>query len=149
MAKIRVTKRFHWEMSHALFDYNGLCRNMHGHSYIMYATIIGEPIDNPKSPKHGMVIDFSDFKKIVKDLIVDKYDHSVVLNKAENIENINQIKGLFDRLILLDYQPTCELMVADFAAIIQSALPERLKLHSLKLYETATSYAEWFADDQI
>jgi len=149
MTKIRVTKRFHWEMSHALFDYNGLCRNMHGHSYIMYATIIGEPINDFSSPKHGMVIDFSDFKKIVKDLIVDKYDHSVVLNKAENIDNINQIKGLFDRLILLDYQPTCELMVADFAKIIRSALPERLKLHSLKLYETATSYAEWFADDQI
>ncbi len=149
MAKIRVTKRFHWEMSHALFDYNGLCRNMHGHSYIMYATVIGEPIDDPTSPKHGMVIDFSDFKKLVKHLIVDKYDHSVVLNKSENIQPINQIKGLFDRLIMLNYQPTCELMVVDFAEKIQSALPKNLKLHSLKLYETATSYAEWFADDQI
>ncbi len=149
MAKIRVTKQFKWEMSHALFDYNGLCRNMHGHSYIMHATIIGEPLNDEKSPKHGMVIDFGDFKQLVNELIVDKFDHAVVLNKHENTDALSKIKGLFDRLIVLDYQPTCELMVTDFAEQIQAALPNHLTLFSLKLYETATSYAEWFADDQI
>lgn len=149
MAKIRVTKQFKWEMSHALFNYNGLCRNMHGHSYIMYATIIGEPLNDEKSPKHGMVIDFGDFKRLVNELIVNKFDHAVVLNKHENTEDLNKIKGLFDRLIVLDYQPTCELMVTDFAEQIQAILPNHLSLFCLKLYETSTSYAEWFADDQI
>ena len=148
MTKIRVTKRFHWEMSHALFDYDGLCRNMHGHSYIMYATVIGEPLNDESHPKHGMVIDFSEFKKLIKDTIVDRFDHSVVLSSKEQYSDLSKIKGLFDRMIILNYQPTCELMVTDFAHQIMKKLPEHLSLYSLRLYETATSYAEWFADDQ-
>jgi 6-pyruvoyltetrahydropterin/6-carboxytetrahydropterin synthase len=148
MPRIRVTKRFNWEMSHALLDYDGLCRNLHGHSYLMYATVIGEPLDNESHPKYGMVIDFSDFKKLINELIVERFDHSVVLNKKEMIDKLNTAHPMFERLILLDYQPTCELMVADFANQIQAILPENLSLHSLRLYETATSYAEWFAEDQ-
>jgi 6-pyruvoyltetrahydropterin/6-carboxytetrahydropterin synthase len=47
----------------------------------------------------------------------------------------------------VDYQPTSEMMVIDFAQKIKSRLPENIQLFSLKLQETATSYAEWFADD--
>ncbi len=148
MTKIRVTKRFNWEMAHALYNYDGLCRNVHGHSYIMYATIIGEPINDENDKKNGMVIDFGDFKKIVKDNIVDKFDHSLVINQKEKHDDFLKIDGLFNRLIVLDYQPTCELMVIDFAQRIIENLPKGIKLHSLRLYETATSYAEWFANDQ-
>ena len=48
---------------------------------------------------------------------------------------------------MVDYQPTCENMVIDFAQKIQGALPENLKLHHIKLHETATSFAEWYASD--
>ncbi len=56
-------------------------------------------------------------------------------------------KKMFDNTIIVDYQPTCENLVADFAARIKQKLPEKVRLHSLKLYETATSFAEWFASD--
>jgi 6-pyruvoyltetrahydropterin/6-carboxytetrahydropterin synthase len=148
MTKIRVTKRFNWEMSHALFNYDGLCRNIHGHSYIMYATIIGEPIVDENNCKLGMVIDFGDFKTIVKETIVNKFDHSLVLYKKEKHQEFSKTEGLFDRLHILDYQPTCENMVIDFADRISKKLPKEIKLFSLKLYETATSFAEWYSDDQ-
>jgi len=47
----------------------------------------------------------------------------------------------------VDYQPTSEMMVIDFAKKIINRLPKNIQLHSLKLQETATSYAEWFAGD--
>ncbi|HKK68780.1 MAG TPA: 6-carboxytetrahydropterin synthase [Bacteroidales bacterium] len=148
MAKIRVTKRFKWEMSHALHHYDGLCRNLHGHSYIMYATVIGTPTQDKSDPKYGMVLDFGDFKRLVHEEIVDRFDHSVALSDAENYKALKEIKGLFNRIHILPYQPTCENMVEDFAHRIMKKLPDGVDLHSLRLYETATSYAEWFAEDQ-
>ncbi|MFW5805578.1 MAG: 6-pyruvoyl trahydropterin synthase family protein [Bacteroidales bacterium] len=148
MTTIRVTKKFNWEMSHALYNYNGLCRNLHGHSYKMYATVIGSVSSDEKNPKWGMVIDFSDFKKIVREEIVDTFDHSVVLCSKENISSIDNIKSLFDRIHIVDFQPTCENLATDFAQRIKKLLPKGIELYSLRLYETATSYAEWFAGDQ-
>ncbi|MEA3448415.1 MAG: 6-carboxytetrahydropterin synthase [Bacteroidota bacterium] len=148
MTKIRVTKIFNWEMSHALYNYNGLCRNLHGHSYKMHATVIGSLIKDKKNPKWGMVIDFGDFKKIVKKEIVEEFDHSVVLSSKEDIKSIAGIKSLFDRIHIVEFQPTCENLVTEFAHRIRKKLPENIDLHSLRLYETTTSYTEWFAEDQ-
>lgn len=79
MAKIRITKAYKFDMAHALPGHDGLCKNIHGHSYELLVTLIGEPINDQNSPKNGMVIDFKDLKKIIKDLIVDQFDHSLVL----------------------------------------------------------------------
>jgi 6-pyruvoyltetrahydropterin/6-carboxytetrahydropterin synthase len=114
----------------------------------MYATVIGEPSEDKKDPKNGMVLDFGDFKRLVHEEIVDHFDHSVALSESEDYEALKGIKGLFDRIHILPYQPTCENMVDDFAHRIMKKLPEGVELHSLRLYETATSYAEWFAEDQ-
>ena len=66
MATIRVTKSFTFEMAHALWNYDGPCRNIHGHSYELLVTISGHPITDENSPKLGMVMDFGDLKKIVR-----------------------------------------------------------------------------------
>ncbi len=68
MQNIRITKIFHFEMAHALNNYDGLCRNIHGHSYKLRVTLIGQPSNDKTSPKKGMLIDFSDIKKIVREL---------------------------------------------------------------------------------
>ena len=73
MPKIRVTKRFHFEMAHTLYEYDGLCRNIHGHSYNLEVTLIGEPRNEPGHPKDGMVLDFGDLKEIVKSEIVGRF----------------------------------------------------------------------------
>ncbi|MDP5061183.1 6-pyruvoyl trahydropterin synthase family protein [Maribacter spongiicola] len=148
MSNIRITKQFNFETGHALYGYDGKCRNVHGHSYKLSVTVIGRPITDTSHVKLGMVIDFGDLKKIVKEDIVDIFDHATVFNK--NTPHVELAKELTDRghsVILADYQPTSENMVIDFAAKIKSRLPENISLFSLKLQETDTSFAEWYASD--
>ncbi len=148
MSSIRITKKFSFETGHALYGYDGKCRNVHGHSYKLSVTVIGEPIADSSHVKFGMVIDFSDLKKIVKEEIVDVFDHATVFNK--NTPHVELAKELSDRghsVLLVDYQPTSEMMVIDFAEKIKQRLPKQTQLFSLRLQETATSYAEWYAGD--
>ena len=148
MAKIRLTKEFSFESAHALDGYDGLCREIHGHSYRLFVTVKGEPSCREDDPKLGMVMDFGDLKRIVNDEIVDRLDHSFVLRDSEQNKELKVMLGAkFGKVVLVDYQPTCENMLADFAERLQRALPERVQLHSLRLHETATSYAEWYCDD--
>ncbi len=148
MSKIRITKQFSFETGHALYGYDGKCRNVHGHSYKLSVTVIGSPISDTSNVKFGMVIDFGDLKKIVKEEIVNVFDHATVFNK--NTPHIELAKELEDRghnVLLVDYQPTSEMMIIDFAKKIKSRLSNNIKLHSLKLRETESSFAEWYASD--
>lgn len=149
MDRIRITKHFDFETAHALYGYDGKCKNIHGHSYHLHVTVIGTPIENADHPKNGMVMDFGDLKNIVKEEIVVKFDHAVVLNaNSPHRELARTIEDHSHKIVLVPYQPTSEKMLFDFAERIAKRLPENVALHSLKLYETANSYAEWFADDQ-
>ncbi|TPN87789.1 6-pyruvoyl trahydropterin synthase family protein [Aquimarina algicola] len=148
MSKIRITKQFSFETGHALYGYDGKCKNVHGHSYKLSVTVIGTPITDTSHVKLGMVIDFGDLKKIVKEDIEDVFDHATVFNKnTPHVELARELETRGHNVILVDYQPTSENMVLDFAEKIQKKLPDTIKLHSLKLQETETSYAEWYASD--
>ncbi len=148
MSKIRLTKLFTFETGHALYGYDGKCKNIHGHSYKLAVTVIGTPITEEGDVKLGMVIDFGDLKKIVKEEIVDKFDHTTVFNKnSPHLELAEDLQKRGHDIIFADYQPTSENMAIDFAEKIKKKLPENIKLHSLKLNETETAYAEWFASD--
>ncbi|PJB12912.1 MAG: 6-carboxytetrahydropterin synthase QueD [Flavobacteriales bacterium CG_4_9_14_3_um_filter_40_17] len=148
MSNIRITKEFSFETGHALYGYDGKCRNVHGHSYKLSVTVLGTPIADPNHVKQGMVIDFGDLKKIVNEEIVDVFDHATVFNKnTPHIELANELSKRNHQVILVDYQPTSENMIVDFANRIKSRLPENVQLFSLKLRETATSFAEWFESD--
>ena len=148
MSAIRITKQFNFETGHALYGYDGKCRNVHGHSYKLSVTVIGSPIDDSSNVKYGMVIDFSDLKKIVKEEIVDQFDHATVFNKnTPHVELAKELKDRGHHVLLVDYQPTSEMMVIDFAQRIKNRLPENIDLFSVKLQETETSFAEWFASD--
>jgi 6-pyruvoyltetrahydropterin/6-carboxytetrahydropterin synthase len=145
---IRLTKEFSFESAHALWGYDGKCREVHGHSYRLFVTVKGEPISDPTSPKLGMVMDFGELKAIVAQQITDRLDHSFVMRRTAEAESLAEVmKSQFTNVILVDYQPTCENMLQDFAARLKAALPEGVELHSLRLHETATSYAEWYNDE--
>jgi 6-pyruvoyltetrahydropterin/6-carboxytetrahydropterin synthase len=149
MSKIRITKSFTFETGHALYGYDGLCKNVHGHSYKLDVTVIGTPIKDKNHVKFGMVIDFKDLKKIVKGEIVDVFDHATVFNQnTPHIALAKTLEASGHKVLLVDYQPTSEEMVIDFAGKIMAKLPHSITLHHLRLQETATSFAEWFADDQ-
>ena len=150
MSNIRITKKFSFETGHALYGYDGKCKNVHGHSYKLSVTVIGSPITDLSNVKLGMVIDFTDLKKIVKEEVVDQFDHATVFNQTTpHIELAKELKDRGHHVILVDYQTTSENMIVDFAARIKSRLPEGINLFSLKLQETESSFAEWFASDNV
>ena len=125
MSNIRITKQFSFETGHALYGYDGKCKNVHGHSYKLSVTVIGSPITDRSNVKFGMVIDFTDLKKIVKEEIVDQFDHATVFNgTTPHIELANELMTRGHHVILVDYQPTSENMVVDFSQRIINSLPE-------------------------
>ena len=148
MPKIRLTKEFAFEMAHALEGYDGACREIHGHSYKLFVTVIGEPSDREADPKYGMVLDFGLLKAIVGRIVIDRYDHALVVRLTDDNEAlVATLKERFSKVEAVDYQPTCENLVWRFARAIGAELPDGVALHSLRLHETATSYAEWYASD--
>ena len=148
-ATIRITKEFNFETGHALYGYDGLCKNVHGHSYKLAVTVKGIPIDDMNNVKNGMVIDFSDLKKIVKEEIVIPFDHATVLNvSTPHAEIANEMEKRGHKIVRVKYQPTSEMMVIDFSQKIQARLPAHIRLIALKLRETETSFAEWLEGDQ-
>lgn len=147
MAIIRLTKEFSFEAAHALGGYDGPCREIHGHSYRLFVTIKGTPSTDPKNPKQGMVMDFGVLKKIVNEEIISRFDHALVLRTTADERLRRVLAEQFDNVVTVEYQPTCENMLDDFAHRLMKRLPEGVTLHSLRLHETASSYAEWYAED--
>lgn len=145
MSIVRITKEFHFEMAHALHGYDGLCANIHGHSYRLWVTIKGKIKHELGATKDGMVLDFMDLKNAVKPHVVDKFDHALVLNAHSPHASIDL--SAFDKVFLLDFQPTSENLVVYFAQLIQENLPKEIALLKVVLSETATSFAEWNLED--
>lgn len=144
--KIRITKEFHFEMSHCLNNYDGACKNIHGHSYKLFVTLRGEPSMDKNSSSYGMVMDFTHLKKMVKDNILDVFDHSLVIER--NSPFIETVKQIDTKKNIVDFQPTCENLVLYFKKQIEPLLPQNVELYKMVLYETASSCAEWNKEDE-
>lgn len=134
---LRLTKEFSFDMAHALTGYDGKCRNIHGHTYHLFVTVEGEPLRDNASPKDGMVLDFSEIKRLVNEVVVERFDHALVLPKSTPYST-----DIDTKMVVTDFQPTTENLLLHFAQLLQPAMPHGARLHSLKLYETETSSAE-------
>lgn len=150
MSVIRLTKEFSFEAAHTLEGYDGPCREIHGHSYKLFVTVKGEPQIDENSPKLGMAMDFGLLKRIVNEQIVERLDHAFIMRRTPQAEELAEaLEYRFSKIVFTDYQPTSENMLVDFAERLLGALPEEIELYSLRLHETATSYAEWYASDNF
>lgn len=145
--QLRVSKKFTFDMAHALYGYDGPCKNIHGHTYHLTVTLTGMPLVDESDPKLGMVVDFGDVKNIVKEYIVDIFDHALILNDHAPYAKKNEILAEFEKVILTPFQPTCENILLHFVNILQNKFDKRLILTAIRLDETPTSYAEWFLSD--
>lgn len=143
---IRITKEFDFETAHALDGYEGKCKDIHGHSYHLKITLIGKPNKDSSLSDCGMVIDFGDIKKIVKKYVYNEFDHRLILRKDSRFRGLELSN---ERIRYVDYQPTCENMLIEIVSIIKNKIKEDVKLHSAFLRETHTSYAEWYASDNM
>ena len=141
MANLRITKEFRFEGAHALMDYDGKCRHIHGHSYRLMITVEGVPSLREGDPKIGMIVDFGDLKDIVETHIVKHFDHALLLRR--NAPLAEEISGAYQNVLLLDFQPTCEQLTLHFADILKKIITIPNSLYSVRLYETPTSWCEW------
>ncbi|MBR5433040.1 MAG: 6-carboxytetrahydropterin synthase QueD [Bacteroidales bacterium] len=146
MAKIRITKEFVFDAAHNLPHYDGKCRNIHGHTYKLLVTLIGEPCSDIHSPKCGMVLDFSDLKQVIKESIVDTFDHALIVSADSNSACLKQFQEE-GKFVELPFQPTCENLTVYIAELLLRQMPKNVQLYSVRLYETPTSYSEWVVTD--
>ncbi|MFN3404616.1 MAG: 6-pyruvoyl trahydropterin synthase family protein [Cytophagaceae bacterium] len=147
MAFIRITKKFSFETAHALSHYDGWCRNIHGHSYVLFVTVGGHTLNEKNHPKEGMVLDFSILKKIVLEHIIQYFDHCLIINNSISESALMQLKKMSERIITVPFQPTCENLTIFIADTLNRELPKEIKLMKVKLYETESSYSEWREED--
>ncbi len=132
-------------MAHSLPDYEGNCKNLHGHSYKLAVTVMGK-----SATGNEMVMDFHQLKEMVENAVVQKFDHSLLLNEnAYSVSFVEQLKQQFERVVLLPFSPTVENLLTLFVNNLVVALPDFVTLYSVTLQETENSVAEWFADDNV
>jgi 6-pyruvoyltetrahydropterin/6-carboxytetrahydropterin synthase len=149
MNRIRITRRFAFDMAHALLGYDGPCKNIHGHTYKLSVTFRGTIQHRHGHPKDGMVYDFSVIKEIIERNILSQFDHCLVLSNKEDHETVTKLSQRYEKLVLLNDQPTCENLLVDFIRLIQNDIPDELELVAVRLDETANSHAEWRIEDQL
>jgi 6-pyruvoyltetrahydropterin/6-carboxytetrahydropterin synthase len=135
---MKISKEFRWEMGHRLPFHDGLCRNIHGHSYKLIVEIEGNVNEN------GMIIDFYDLGKVINP-IIGKLDHSFLCWKGDN-KVINFLKVNKMKYVSVDYHSTVENICSDMLMKISVKLKKikNVKLHklTLKLFESPNAYAE-------
>jgi 6-pyruvoyltetrahydropterin/6-carboxytetrahydropterin synthase len=145
---IRVTKRFTFDMAHALYGYDGPCKNIHGHTYHLAVTVAGVINIQEGHPELGLVVDFSELKEITRQIILSEFDHALVLKNDAPYSRDGFLPEHFEKVLLVPFQPSCENLLMHFHRLLMEALPARVRLVALRLDETPTSYAEWRMEDQ-
>lgn len=134
-------------MAHALFGYDGPCKNIHGHHYRLHVTISGKPRHTAEHPKDGMVMDFSDMKKIVQEEVLDHFDHALMLNGESEHRKMEGMRHTFPNLVFVPFQPTCENILSEIKNRLLNEFGPGNKLCYLRLDETPDCYAEWLANE--
>ena len=133
--KMLLTKKFVFEMAHALDGYDGKCANLHGHSYHLEVTV-----ETPaEPPQEGMHLDFHTLKQLVQSEIIDRYDHALVLKSGTSLASTAD--GM-PNLRVVDFNPTTENLLLYFASLLTPHIPHSARLYSIRLSETDTSTAE-------
>ena len=148
---INVTKEFKIDMSHRLENYDGLCNNVHGHTYRLLVTFArnNEDVNGTDKHKKGMVEDFSIIKKLVNELIVDKMDHAFVFNTHDQDSlDIAQFMSskINQKLCGLSFRTTAENMAEWMYKTLNSNLKNSksdIKCTKIVLFETASSFAKY------
>lgn len=139
-----LTKIFYFEMAHALYEYEGACRHIHGHSYVLEVTVANDSAGDEFIPAPGIVLDFKELKRIVRTAVLTHFDHGLLL--SDQFIKANPSLASLENLFIMDAEPTAENMLIFIRHALEKALPAGIRPARLKLFETADSYAEWIND---
>lgn len=134
-----VTKSVKFDAAHILTNHQGLCKNLHGHTYRVDLSVSQQDGD-----KSDMVIDFKDLKAVATSVICDRFDHAFVYSTASEgeseIASVVEKHGM--RTVALPFRSTAENLARYFFGELKPLIPG---LSSVKVWETADSCAEFRA----
>jgi len=142
---MKIVKIIQWDMGHRVLNHRSICKGLHGHRYKAEICISGKLVEQSNTSEEGMVIDFADIKKISNEFIQDKLDHAFMVWDKDR-ELLDFFKGSTGhKPVIVSFTPTAE----NVAIYIYNNLKDKfldvyktgLKLQSVKLWETPTSYA--------
>ncbi len=119
-----ITVKSDFAAAHRLNNYQGACENLHGHNFIVEASIRCAKLD-----KSYIAMDFKELKKTLKN-ILGELDHTY-LNDNEYFKNTN---------------PTSEMIAKYIYEKLKTALVNGCKPASVSVYETQNSKATYFEE---
>jgi 6-pyruvoyltetrahydropterin/6-carboxytetrahydropterin synthase len=129
----RVTKEIHFCYGHRLLNYAGKCKNLHGHNGKAVITLEAAGLD-----ALGMVVDFSQIKRLVGAWIDETLDHKMILHRDDPA--LPELRRLGEPVVVLDVNPTAETIAR---LIFERAASQSLPVTEVTLWETATSFATY------
>ncbi len=129
----RVTREIDFCYGHRLLNYDGKCRYLHGHNGRAVITIESEKLD-----PRGMVIDFSDIKRVVSNWIDENLDHRMILRRDDPAVAV--LEKLGEPMFLVDANPTAENIARLIFVYAQS---QGIPIVETSLWETPRCYATY------
>lgn len=141
-----ITRRLEFDAGHRIPDHRSLCRHLHGHRYAIEVTVSGDVTRMDGNPRNGMVVDFSEIKTLIKQLVVDQWDHAF-LAYCEDTPILAFLASLPDhRTVVLDVVPTAENLAQKafdlLAEPIAGLCDKALSLQNVRIYETPNCWAD-------
>ncbi|MBP6432815.1 MAG: 6-carboxytetrahydropterin synthase [Ferruginibacter sp.] len=133
-------------MAHAIYGYEGSCKNIHGHSYELHVSVSSDFRETTYIASPGFIIDFKEIKKLVQDSVIERFDHQLLLSSAYITSNpsISSLKNI----VIFEAEPTAENLLIYIKNFLQKTFPDNIQLVHLKIFETKNSYAEWSENNQ-
>ena len=129
---LTATKIFQFSAAHHLPDYEGLCKNVHGHTWKLEVTVEGDVII--KGPKRGMVMDFKDLKAYVNRVIIDSHDHANLNHIYDNPTAENMVREIFRKLVR---------EIEGQAKLVRGIEGQAIRVVKVRLWESDTAYVEY------
>jgi 6-pyruvoyltetrahydropterin/6-carboxytetrahydropterin synthase len=134
---ITVTKTIRFDAAHILTNHQGLCKNLHGHTYRVDVSVTQGDGDTS-----DMVIDFKDLKRIASEVVCERFDHAFIYNTESagerEIAAVVEKNGM--RTVAIPFRSTAENLARMFFGELKARIPG---LSAVKVWETADSCAEY------
>jgi 6-pyruvoyltetrahydropterin/6-carboxytetrahydropterin synthase len=132
----RVTREIDFCYGHRLLDYDGKCKFLHGHNGRAVITIQSDHLD-----PRGMVVDFSDIKRVVSHWIDKNLDHRMILRRDDPA--VPLLEKLGEPMYLVDANPTAENIAR---LIFEYAKSQGIPIVEARLWETPRCFATYRDD---
>lgn len=142
---VEVTKSIEWDMGHRIPNHKGQCQYPHGHRYRLEVTLKGEMITLQGASDEGMLIDFVEFKAILKQRIYSLLDHRFLVYDQDHLLKTAFQNGLAEQLkiFFVPFIPTSENLVCWCFQQIKEGFPKNIQISKLRLYETPNNWSEY------